>query len=106
MKDNEKEVVASSMLDLLSKTGERLNETELYDLVLVTEKRVGIIETRLDELEEYKQEIIDAVQMVESLGELTSYHKLCFPSGMNGTNLVNEVHGIDDRLTHLEEKVT
>jgi tetrahydromethanopterin S-methyltransferase subunit G len=68
-------------------------------------ERLDSIEARLKDIEEYKQEIIDAVQMVESLGELTSYHKLCFPSGMNGTNLVNEVHDIDDRLTHLEEKV-
>ena len=66
--------------------------------------RLDSIEARLSELEAYKQEIIDAVQMIESLGELTSYHKLCFPSGMNGTNLVNEVHNIDDRLTYLEEK--
>ena len=66
--------------------------------------RLDSIEKRLSNLEASEQEIIDAVQMIESLGELTSYHKLCFPSGMNGTNLVNEVHSIDDRLTHLEEK--
>ena len=62
------------------------------------------IESRLSNLEASEQDILDAVQMIESLGELTSYHKLCFPSGMNGTNLVNEVHDIDDRLTHLEEE--
>ena len=66
--------------------------------------RLDSIEKRLSNLEASEQEIIDAVQMIESLGELTSYHKLCFPSGMNGTSLVNEVHDIDYRLTQLEEQ--